>query len=94
MTDEKTPLEEQPFRMSIEDVFPIRDRGILVVGTVLSGSIKKGDAVDVLKNDKRIIHTVISGIDTGLSGLLLPELTTDQVKPGMMLVAPETSEGE
>lgn len=102
MSDEQTPLHEQPFRMTIEHVFTIKGRGSVVVGKCISGAMRKGETVNIVSDDVIVLTTIVSGsvmVDPPLphkihSGLLLRGVTSEQVKPGMMLVAPETFDTE
>lgn len=36
-------MSQEAFRMTIEDTFYIRDRGVLITGKVLSGNVRTSD---------------------------------------------------
>lgn len=102
--DEYIPVPERdldkPFLMPVEDVFSIKGRGTVVTGRIESGSVKIGDAVEIvgLKHDV-ITNTVITGVemfhkqfesgDAGMNcGLLIRGIDKEGVERGQVLVKP------
>ncbi|WEK59587.1 MAG: EF-Tu/IF-2/RF-3 family GTPase [Candidatus Microbacterium colombiense] len=48
---------------TVEDVFTITGRGIVATGQVVSGALRVGDRVDVLREGLRVGESVITGIE-------------------------------
>jgi elongation factor Tu len=97
-----TPVREtdKPFLMSVEDIFSITGRGTVGTGRVERGKVKVGDEVEIvgLGLNKK---TVVTGVemfrkllDEGQAGdnvgLLLRGVDKDELKRGMVVVAPGT----
>lgn len=93
--EEKSKDDE--FIFPIDDVFTITGHGIVVTGTIESGSIYVGDEVWIAKN-KNAKKTIVSGIEMFRKlidsaeigdnpGLLLKGITKNDVKRGMVLVS-------
>jgi selenocysteine-specific elongation factor len=94
-----TPSDE--FRMVVDDTFMINGRGLVVTGTVESGTIRIGQTVQVSSPDGlEVYETRVKGIeghlysigseiiqksDSNNLALLLPDLTKEQVKVGMLI---------
>jgi elongation factor Tu len=90
---------EKPFMMSIEDVFSIKGRGTVVTGRVDRGTIKTGEAVDIIGLQDEMMSSVVTGVemfhktlDTGQAGdnlgLLLRGIDRDHVERGMVVAKP------
>jgi elongation factor Tu len=88
----------EPFLMPIENVLTISGRGTVVTGAVERGTLKAGDAVDVVGLGPTL-STVATGLETfGRSraeaeagdnaAILLRGVKRDQVQRGQVLVAP------
>ena len=101
--DEYVPTPERdidkPFLMPVEDVFSIKGRGTVGTGRIEQGSVKVGDALDVVGMQEEIIKTTCTGVemfqktlDQGLAGencgLLLRGVDKAQLKRGMVLAKP------
>jgi len=97
-----TPVREtdKPFLMSVEDIFSITGRGTVGTGRVERGRVKVGEEVEIvgLGLNKK---TVVTGVemfrkllDEGQAGdnvgLLLRGVDKDELKRGMVVVAPGT----
>jgi len=91
------------FRMTVEDVFFIRGRGTVATGKIEQGLLKVGDEL-TLTRQGATRKVVVSGIETFRKqipqaaagdnvGLLLKDLTKDDVKTGDVLSAGEASTG-
>lgn len=89
---------ETPFLMTVEDVFSISGRGTVVTGRVERGTIKVGQAVELVGLGKDA-KAVVSGIEAlrkqlgqaeaGTDcGILLRGLNRDQVLRGQVLATP------
>ena len=87
------------FRMTVEDVFSIRGRGTVVTGKVESGMINVGDEIFLLGQTgprkvtvsglemfKKIQNMAWPGDNVGV---LLAEVTKDQVRRGDVLAGSE-----
>lgn len=96
-----TPSREtdQPFLMPIEDVFSIKGRGTVATGRIQRGTLKKGDAVDVIGLRDEIQHHIVTDIEMfhkeldhaqagDNAGLLLRGVTREDVERGMVLARP------
>ena len=102
VVDEYIPMPErdvdQPFLMSIEDVFGIKGRGTVVTGRVDRGVVEVSDDVEIVGlGDTR--ETVVTGIemfrktlDEGIAGdnvgCLLRGIDREEVERGMVLADP------
>ena len=87
-----------PFLMPIEDVFGIKGRGTVVTGRVERGTIKVGEAVEIIRfGDTRA--TVATGLEMfhkslnetvagDAVGVLLRGVDRDEVERGQVLVKP------
>ncbi|MDX6281761.1 MAG: elongation factor Tu [Kribbellaceae bacterium] len=102
--DEYVPVPDrelgEPFLMPIENVLTISGRGTVVTGAVEQGSLKLGDAVEVVGLGPTITSTAI-GLETfGKSlesaeagdnaAVLLRGIKRDEVRRGQVLVLPGT----
>ena len=87
-----------PFLMPIEDVFGIKGRGTVVTGRVERGTIKVGEAVEIIRfGDTRatvatgleMFHKSLSETVAGDAvGVLLRGVDRDEVERGQVLVKP------
>jgi len=95
--DPKRELDK-PFLMSVEDVFTITGRGTVATGRIERGSVKVGDAVEIVGiTDTR--KSVVTGIEMFRKimdeaqagdnvGILLRGIDKTQVERGQVIVAP------
>jgi translation elongation factor EF-G len=95
--DSSAPVSYGDFSLTIDDIFSIRGRGTVVTGKVASGSLRLGQRVHVSSPDgTERYETTVRGIEifkkhlemaqTGdYVGLLLENLTKEQVKKGMVI---------
>jgi elongation factor Tu len=84
--------------MPVEDVFSIKGRGTVVTGRVERGSVKVGDAIEIIGlRDTRattvtgleMFHKVLDSADAGDNcGALLRGIERDDVERGMVLAKP------
>jgi len=103
--DEHIPLPERdvdkPFLMSIEDVFSIKGRGTVATGRIERGTVKVGEALEIVGLSEEISHTVCTGVemfqktlDQGLAGdnvgLLLRGVDKDAIERGQVLAVPKS----
>ena len=51
------------FRMTIADVFFIKGRGTVVIGTVESGTLKVGDAIQIARSGSSPRPVTVTGIE-------------------------------
>jgi elongation factor Tu len=90
---------EQPFLMSVEDVFSIAGRGTVASGRVERGVLKKDTEVELVGLNQAPIKTKVTDIETfkksctesragDNSGLLLRSVKREDVKRGMVVVVP------
>jgi len=100
--DENIPLPErdidQPFLMSIEDVFSIKGRGTVPTGRIERGQIRVGEEIEIVGlTDTR--KTIVTGVEmfrktleSGQAGdnigCLLRGIKKDEVERGQVLAAP------
>ena len=91
---------DQPFLMSIEDVFSITGRGTVVTGRIERGVVKVGETIEIV-GLKDTQSTVVTGVemfrkllDQGQAGdnvgVLLRGIDKDAVQRGQVLAAPGT----
>lgn len=95
------PDSGRPFAMTIEDVFSITGRGLIVTGRVSFGSLRVGDDVEIVGPHRTCRATVagiekfrktVDSISTGeIGGLLLRGVTSDEIERGHVVVAMGTA---
>jgi elongation factor Tu len=89
---------DQPFLMSVEDVFTISGRGTVATGRIERGRVKTGDQVEIV-GLRETRQTVVTGIEMfrktlqeGIAGdnvgLLLRGVERDEVERGQVIAAP------
>jgi elongation factor Tu len=92
---------DQPFLMSIEDVFSIKGRGTVGTGRVDRGVVKVGDEVEIVGLKPEIRKTVVTGVemfnktlDQGQAGdnigILLRGVEKDDLERGQVCAKPGT----
>ena len=88
--------QDKPFRMPIEDVFSITDRGTVATGRIEAGVINTGDPVDIVGMGDEKLTSTITGVemfrkilDRGEAGdnvgLLLRGIEKTDIKRGMVI---------
>jgi elongation factor Tu len=102
--DEYIPLPERPtdkpFLLPIEDVFTITGRGTVVTGRVDRGTIKVGEAVEII-GIRETRQTVCTGVEMFRKlldfaqagdnvGLLLRGVSRDEVQRGQVVAKPKS----
>ncbi len=96
-----TPVrpKDQPFLMSVEDVFSIKGRGTVPTGRVERGVIKGGDEVEIVglhHEPKKVVatslemfHKILDYAEPGDAvGILLRGVEREDVERGQVLAAP------
>jgi elongation factor Tu len=90
---------DQPFLMSVEDVFSITGRGTVATGRIERGRIKVGEPVEIVGLIEKPLTSTVTGVemfrkllDEGEAGdnagLLLRGIEKTQVRRGMVIVKP------
>jgi elongation factor Tu len=90
---------DQPFLMSVEDVFSITGRGTVATGRIERGRIKVGEAIEIVGLMDAPLASTVTGVemfrkllDQGEAGdnagLLLRGIEKNQVRRGMVLCKP------
>jgi elongation factor Tu len=90
---------DQPFLMSVEDVFSITGRGTVATGRIERGRIKVGEAIEIVGLMEKPLQSVVTGVemfkkllDEGEAGdnagLLLRGIEKNQIRRGMVLCKP------
>jgi len=90
--------KDQPFLMTVEDVFSIKGRGTVPTGRVERGVIKPGDEVEIvgLKETRKTVatslemfHKMLDSAEPGDAvGVLLRGIEREEIERGMVLAAP------
>ncbi|MBW7914311.1 MAG: elongation factor Tu [Taibaiella sp.] len=103
--DEWIPLPpravDQPFLMSVEDVFTITGRGTVATGRIERGVIKVGDNVEIVGFNDAPLTSTCTGVemfkkllDRGEAGdnagILLRGIEKKDIKRGMVICAPKS----
>lgn len=101
--DEYIPLPErpidQPFLMSVEDVFSITGRGTVATGRIERGIVKVGEAVEIVGLVEEPLKSTVTGVemfkkllDQGQAGdnagLLLRGIEKKDIRRGMVICKP------
>jgi elongation factor Tu len=92
---------DQPFLMSVEDVFSITGRGTVATGRIERGIVKVGEAIEIVGLMDAPLASVVTGVemfkkllDQGQAGdnagLLLRGIEKTQIRRGMVLCAPKS----
>ena len=89
------------FRMTVEDVFVIRNRGVVATGRVEAGTLKVGDVVsinggpgvqvDAIEKFRKKIDEAATGENVGL---LIKGIEKNQLDRGDVLTSSSLSYGE
>lgn len=92
---------DQPFLMSVEDVFSIKGRGTVVTGRIDRGIVKVGDEIEIvgIKNTKKTTVTGVEmfrkSLDQGQAGdnvgVLLRGIEKNEVERGQVLAKAGTT---
>lgn len=101
--DEYIPLPvrpiDQPFLMSVEDVFSITGRGTVATGRIERGKVKVGEAVEIVGLVEKPLTSTVTGVemfkkilDEGQAGdnagLLLRGIEKNDIRRGMVICKP------
>ena len=87
------------FELVVEDVFSVSGRGTVAMGRVLRGEISQGDRVLIRCRDGQVRSSRVGGLEAfrkmlktaragEVVGILLQDVTKDQVGQGDVLTAP------
>ncbi|TMI66242.1 MAG: elongation factor Tu [Bacteroidetes bacterium] len=90
---------DQPFLMSVEDVFSITGRGTVATGRIERGRVKTGEPVEIVGLIEKPLTSTVTGVemfrkilDEGEAGdnagLLLRGIEKTQIRRGMVIVKP------
>jgi translation elongation factor EF-Tu-like GTPase len=94
------PFRPGSFRMPIEDIFVISDRGIVLTGRVKAGTLQTGDAIEI-RNDNVQVYTRAISIESFRKkvdvakegdhiGIMLPQdVPRSVLKKGMVVINQE-----
>jgi len=92
---------DQPFLMSVEDVFTITGRGTVATGRIERGIVKVGENVEIVGFREDPLSSTVTGVemfkkllDQGQAGdnagLLLRGIEKKDIKRGMVICAPKS----
>ena len=92
---------DQPFLMSVEDVFSITGRGTVATGRIERGIVKVGEAVEIVGLMDAPMSSTVTGVemfkkllDQGQAGdnagILLRGIEKKDIRRGMVICAPKT----
>lgn len=91
--------DDKPFLISVEDVFSIKGRGTVATGRVERGTVKVGDAAEIVGLQKENTKTTITGVEmfnktleTAISGdncgVLMRGVEKDDITRGQVICKP------
>lgn len=101
--DEKIPEPERdvdkPFLLSVDSIFNIKGRGVVVTGTVETGKCKMGDEVEISGYQRKPLRSTIIGVEMFRKqldyaqagdncGLLLRGVVKEEVRRGQYITKP------
>jgi elongation factor Tu len=92
---------DQPFLMSVEDVFSITGRGTVATGRIERGRVKVGEGVEIIGLMEKPLNSTVTGVemfrkllDEGEAGdnagLLLRGIEKKDIRRGMVICKPGT----
>ncbi|HTQ26699.1 MAG TPA: elongation factor Tu [Puia sp.] len=92
---------DQPFLMSVEDVFSITGRGTVATGRIERGRVKVGEGVEIVGLMEKPLNSTVTGVemfrkllDEGEAGdnagLLLRGIEKKDIRRGMVICKPGT----
>jgi len=92
---------DQPFLMSVEDVFTITGRGTVATGRIERGKVKVGENVEIVGFNEEALSSTVTGVemfkkllDEGQAGdnagLLLRGIEKKDIRRGMVICAPKS----
>ena len=90
---------DQPFLMSVEDVFSITGRGTVATGRIERGRIKVGEPIEIVGLMEKPLSSTVTGVEMfkklleegeagDNAGLLLRGIEKTQIRRGMVLCKP------
>jgi elongation factor Tu len=90
---------DRPFLMPVEDVFSITGRGTVATGRVERGSIKVGEAVDIVGMQEEKMSSTVTGVEMfrklldaaeagDNAGILLRGIDKEAIERGMVIAKP------
>jgi elongation factor Tu len=90
---------DQPFLMSVEDVFSITGRGTVATGRIERGRIKVGEGIEIVGLMEKPLTSTVTGVEMfkklleegeagDNAGLLLRGIEKTQIRRGMVLCKP------
>jgi elongation factor Tu len=90
---------DQPFLMSVEDVFSITGRGTVATGRIERGRVKVGDPVEIVGLMEKPLTSTVTGVEMfrklleegeagDNAGLLLRGIEKKDIRRGMVIVKP------
>lgn len=90
---------DQPFLMSVEDVFSITGRGTVATGRIERGKVKVGEGVEIVGLVEKPLNSTVTGVemfkkilDEGQAGdnagLLLRGIEKNDIRRGMVICKP------
>ena len=62
--------KEVSFRYTVQDVFSIKGRGLVVVGMVEKGSVQVGDVLPLTRPDNSFMEVIVGGLELYGQGLV------------------------
>ena len=96
LAEANTASPTGPFRMAVEDVFTIKNRGTVATGKIEAGSVRVGQQVRILRAGTELSTTTVTGVEQFRKvldsasvgdnvGLLLGGVTGENVMRGDVL---------
>lgn len=100
--EEKNTAENTKFRLIVQEVFGIKDRGCVITGKVENANIHMNDDIYIMRNNGSSVKSTVSGLQIGrtlveqaeigkIVGMLLKDIEPENIAEGDLIIKSSTS---